>query len=359
MMLKLPVIDATSPSTNEALRSCLWKAGMGRMREIDDFVLGNPKSWMGTVIHDIIYQASKSSATFDVDTLWAEKIAEIIDRQRTHPLNSRFAIPEKWPGYHLLLAGVRRFVRRLAPTATRTAGNIRREVELYCYDNKMKGRPDYYDLDTLIDYKTGVITEPDNPLEPKDSYVRQLRIYAAIIFQSSGFWVKTASLMPMSGQSVTVEVQQEQCLAEAQDALGRLHLYNEAIKNSTVQPSPSVEECKYCPFQVVCPAFWSTADASWSETSNTQTVGGIMLRPAFGIRSTSDFSLNMEVDSGTMPAGEYTIRIGGAQLSSAGTILEGTELRISGLKKTSSGSALSGTPRTTVWRQDQIPQISS
>jgi len=311
---------------------------------------------MGAIIHEIIYDASK--APIDVELAWSTRIRYQVERAKQHPLNQRFADAERWPGYHLLYSGLRYFVRKYEPTCTsRGTSNSSgsRELELRCYDNKLKGRPDYFDSEQLVDYKTGVITDEQSAIA-KESYSRQLKLYAAMVHAVKGYWVKKAVLLPVSGQSVVIDIEPEECDAEAAAAVERLNDYNNAIGNGAVKANPSITECARCSYQIICPAFWKNVNESWSDSLEVQSIEGTVTRKPFPIRSTSDFTLSIS-GSGTVATDDYTVRLGRTQLSSAEPLEAGMAVRISGLKKTSSGNALSGSLRTVIWRLDQIPEV--
>jgi hypothetical protein len=146
-------------------------------------------------------------------------------------------------------------------------------------------------------------------------------------------------------------------MTEAQKAVALLNDYNASVATESVVASPSEEICAYCPFQIVCPAYWNAVNASWSDNVPMQTIQGTLTRSPFVIHSTSDFRLSINTTNGTMPTAIYTVRIGGPQLKSAEPLIEGCEIRISGLKRMSTSNSLTGTVHTVIWRIDQIPQI--
>lgn len=191
----------------------------------------------------------------------------------------------------------------------------------------------------------------------KESYARQLRIYAAIIHNRKNYWVKKALLLPVSGTAVSLDIMPDECIAEAHDAVERLIRYNQSVATGTVAASPSTEICANCSFQNVCPAFWNAVNETWSESLKLQTIEGLVTRTPFPIRSTSDFTLAV-YGGGTVQTKDYTVRIGCSQLKSAEPLSEGDGVRISGLRKTPSGNALSGSVQTVIWRVNQIPAIS-
>ena len=53
-MLELPEIRATSPTLAETMRACLLRAGLSKASGSSNFVLGNPKAWLGTAYHEVL-----------------------------------------------------------------------------------------------------------------------------------------------------------------------------------------------------------------------------------------------------------------------------------------------------------------
>jgi hypothetical protein len=52
--LQLPEIRATGPTLAETMRTCLLRAGLSRARGSSNFVLGNPRAWLGTAYHEVL-----------------------------------------------------------------------------------------------------------------------------------------------------------------------------------------------------------------------------------------------------------------------------------------------------------------
>jgi hypothetical protein len=125
---------------------------------------------------------------------------------------------------------------------------------------RLVGRPDYYDGQTLIEYKSSF---PD-PAWPGaaaviDGFRRQVQLYAVIIADALGKWPVGGRVVAASGQTLDLKIDPAACSGEADAALARLDRLNEAL-NSGATPgdvaAPAVSACSGCPFQIICPVFW-------------------------------------------------------------------------------------------------------
>ena len=129
--LELPEIRATSPTLAETMRACLLRAGLSKASGSSNFVLGNPKAWLGTAYHEVLEKIveidlNQESLDGAVERLWDAAIAAQQQRADVHVLDRRFGLPATWPGYHV---GRRR--PRLGFPAVRAfegRGSRRREV---------------------------------------------------------------------------------------------------------------------------------------------------------------------------------------------------------------------------------------
>jgi hypothetical protein len=167
------------------------------------------------------------------------------------------------------------------------------------------------DLHRVIDFKSGGVLDQETQL-PRESYVRQLQLYAYLEFEDSGDWPTRADLLPLSGGTVGVDVDPAVCLALADAAIAALDEYNGTAPGD--QPaSPAPQHCAMCPYAAVCPAFWERSDESWAafvlairghvlEAFSTP-LGGVTVRIRSGSGSTpADESVIRNIDIGTFPA---------------------------------------------------------
>src|SRR5215475_8340633 len=108
-MLSLPVINSTSPSLADLMRGCMLRAGMSRCPQLQPFVLGNPKAWLGTAYHKVMEQlpailGTVGPALASADAVWNSEIARLEQEAANHPLNARFGPARTWKGYYLVQA---------------------------------------------------------------------------------------------------------------------------------------------------------------------------------------------------------------------------------------------------------------
>jgi hypothetical protein len=118
---------------------------------------------------------------------------------------------------------------------------------------------------TLTEFKS-TLPDPAWPgaAELLDSFRRQIRLYAAIIADSTGTWPRQGRVIAASGHVLDVAIDPVACDAEADAAVAALNALNggllsEALPERLGQPSPPA--CTACPFQIICPAFWRQLSA--------------------------------------------------------------------------------------------------
>jgi hypothetical protein len=183
-----------------------------------NFVLGNPKAWLGTAYHEVLEKIvaidlRHESIEDAVERLWGRAIAAQQQRAAAHALDHRFGSPASWPGYHVARASVLLRAKELAAGASpcevvvANAGRaepagIIREQEFTAFDGRLLGRPDVIRAGEVVDYKSGAIQEHDAAAQidvVKAAYVRQLRIYGYLVKQKLGWWPKRGVLLPLGG----------------------------------------------------------------------------------------------------------------------------------------------------------------
>lgn len=96
--LVLAGILATSPTLAETMRTCQLRAGLARAIGSSNFVLGNPKSWLGMAYHEVlekIVAVDFSNETPDaaIERLWNQAVEAQHRRASVHPLDHRFGLP--------------------------------------------------------------------------------------------------------------------------------------------------------------------------------------------------------------------------------------------------------------------------
>lgn len=222
-ILRLPEIRITNPSLAETMRACLLRAGLSKASGSSNFVLGNPKAWLGTAYHEVLEKIveidlGQESIEDAVERVWGLAIAAQQQRAAAHALNHRFGLPASWPGYYVARASVLLRAKELAARATPDevaaekaggGGPARtiREQEFTAFNGRLLGRPDVIRAGEVVDYKSGVILEHDTAAQidvVKAAYVRQLRIYGYLIKHRLGWWLSVAFSPAAHGRTTAV-----------------------------------------------------------------------------------------------------------------------------------------------------------
>jgi PD-(D/E)XK nuclease superfamily len=266
----------TTPTLWSHMRLCSLRAALSISREADSWVLHNPRAWLGTAFHRLMSQAPADAG--EAADLWNAAITEIRTAAARHRLDSRFANPERWPGYYLVR---HRAIASAVEKGGRDSAAHRRgppggsaplpgsEQLLTARSGRLAGRPDQFDRTAVTEYKSA-LPDPDwvEAASIVDGYWRQLRLYSLLIGEM-GDWPSTARIVAASGQVLEEPVNRAACEAEADAAISGLDALNQALKSgcdSAGLANPSQVACGQCPYVAICPAFWSWCEAgSWRE----------------------------------------------------------------------------------------------
>ena len=317
--IRVGTINTVSPTLAETLRQCKLRAGLSRAEGSSHHVLGNPKAWLGTAYHAVLERVGpehRDDIESIVRDLWRATIEAQYERSRAHHFDKRFGPPECWPGYHMVAAMALVRARELIAMASgqsgscgnrQSGGGTLREKKFSGANGKLIGRPDVVRADEVVDFKTGDVFEDDEPEQIKARYVRQLRLYAFLVKETLGWWPRRGVLLPMAGSPVSVELEPEECEAEAAEAICLLDEYNEILGRSADLvdlASPSPPHCRWCQYQLFCPAFWGAVGPEWNEGLRSGAVAGRATESPSPIHGGAALSLSLEVERGTAAAGE-------------------------------------------------------
>lgn len=369
--IEISPIASVSPTLAETLSVCMLRAGLLLVRGISRYVLGNPKAWLGTAYHEVLAAATKNAATdFDraVKDAWHDSINKQYQRASLQPLDARFGPPDRWPGYYLVFAMAMERAKKLrsgSPVgsvgagAGKTAPHEICEEQLSSYGGRLVGKPDLVKDNAVIDFKTGSIFESEDPETIKAAYVRQLRLYAFLVHAQFGWWPKYGRLLPMDGAPVEIELDPSDCQAESELAIALLNQFNTLLADTTDAESlgsPSPKNCRWCPFQVLCPSFWDTADPTWEDEMGSIAVRGELLAEPLKL-GTGAYQVLISVTVGMVAPS--TLEIGGLSPSIYPSVQDGkvgTGVRITALVNRPDGS-ISATKRTIIMHEADIPRV--
>jgi hypothetical protein len=238
-----------------------------------------------------------------------------------------------------------------------------REQEFSACGGELKGRPDLIRDGEIVDYKTGSIMEYDaeGPTENvRAAYVRQLRIYGYLVKETLGWWPQRGLLLPLLGSPVEVALEPRACEIEASNAVALLHSYNSRIANRvelTSLGTASSEVCKWCPYKLVCPLFWSKVSPDWSRKLDGAAIQGTVTETPRSVHNDAAFVLSIDAESGSEVSKNYEIGpLDVGTHSNPKGILTGQRVRIVGLRLRNDGS-LVPTQKTILNLTSDLPEI--
>lgn len=291
-------------------------------------VPSTPAAHLGTACHRVLELAGsgrlgrRDNPAWRVgfEKAWEQAISAEQASARDHPLEKHWPPAERWPGYAIRKVQTRRLAEQLslipeiAAEKEEKGSRAEFEQERQGFDRKLRGRPDVVRYGAhgkvIEDYKTGSLLESDTG-EVKAAYKLQVLLYAALEHESTGEFPQTAQLIPLEGEPVSIMINEEVALSEAQGVVALLDEYNGQLKSKRPQElaAPSPDHCQFCPYTARCPGFWFAIDRSWADKGIVAVAGEISASQASRFNT---FDLDCDAEAGSMPDGP--IRLHGLDL---------------------------------------------
>lgn len=367
----LTPLDRTSPTLWSHMRLCALRGAFAASPAAESLVLHDPRAWLGTAFHKVMEAAAKPGATeAAAEQAWATAVAGAATAAASHPLDARYAAPDRWPGYFLVrqraLASAQRIIagnatgkRKAAPGIATLGSGASAERLLLARGGQLAGRPDRFDGRVLTEYKSSI---PDAAWRGAEAILegfrRQLRLYAAIIAEALGRWPVQGRIVAASGQTMDVPLDPRACEAEASDALAALDSLNQQLAAkapASTLAQPGEQACADCPFQALCPSFWLWLAASGSGGLPEAAAAGVLDRIELGLDGDL-YTAYLSVHQPAVPPGIQPLVLrrsihGDLTASSAGV-----NWRIVSAKLKPDGR-LRADPSTCVFVRDDLPSV--
>lgn len=340
-------ISALSPTAFEVMRSCRLRTAFRAQPGGDQATRTAPQA-LGDLCHAVLERLVETRSILDsdwadqADVAWHELGQDLAVQVQEGRHETTLSGPvETWPGQRMKRARLRKAAGRLhellAPVAAQA--ELVTEEPLRASAWPLRGRPDLIvrlPQDTwIVDYKSGGVLDTEGI--PRDSYVRQLELYALLEADASGRWPSCGILVPLNGQRVVVAIEERVARDLAEEAARLLADYN--ARAPAPQPgSPSPQICRFCPYSPSCPSFWAAYDESWVE--ELRALRGLVRRCD---RATSgSVTLLLEVEE----TGELTWvqDLSTGEHPAAATLQPGQALALTGLREEEPGRAWSLPP---------------
>jgi PD-(D/E)XK nuclease superfamily protein len=364
----LTPLARTSPTLWSHMRLCRLRGAFASSRAADRWILHDPRAWLGTAFHKVMEASRRPGATAaTLEEAWAAAVRTAAAAAAHHLLDTRFAAPERWPGYFLVRQralssaqnAIAANIEGSRPPAPRPEGVPATERRLQARGGRLAGRPDRFDGHIITEYKSSM---PDPAWRGAEAVLegfrRQLRLYAAIIAEAVGRWPERGRVVAASGETMDVPLVPVACDAEASAALAALDDLNLGLAASAAPETlarPGEDCCGSCPFQALCPAFWLWLETAGSSGLPDTAASGVLDRIELG-QDGDLYTAYLAVHQPSMPSGIQPLVLRRTIHGDLTASPQGAHWRITSARLKQDGR-LRAAPSTCVFAQDDLPSI--
>jgi len=330
-------VKALSPTELDVLRTCPLRMSFRRTTPSGGS-RPTAQQALGILCHDVLERMAREPLMRGPDwrssfeLAWSEAVAGMA-QSLGHDAAWAASGPEGWPGYRIKLARLRKAAERLHGLLEEAGpdAELACEERMSALDGRLVGQPDLViraaGAHWIVDYKSGRVTSQEGG-PPRDSYVRQLQLYAVLEHEVSGAWPTQALLLPLAGPAVKVNVDPSACMDVAAQMIEMQDTYNATVPKP--QPaSPSAEACRWCPYATRCEAFWDACNTHWRE--ELLAVRGVV--ESIAPTQLGGASLRVRVSGGSLAEERIGLRsVSAAEHPALLRMVEGSELHAVGLR---------------------------
>jgi RecB family exonuclease len=326
-----------SPSTFETMRACRLRASYSSQQKWAG--PNHPAAHLGNVVHRVLQSLVRAGVPQAESKEWAyhrwqEELEAERSASRECGTTVRWGEPESWPDLQITRARLMFLAHRIASLLENVpaGAEVLTETRLSGAQKKLRGQVDLIIRGTgthfVGDYKTGSLSDPGSK-DLRESYVRQLRLYAFMEYETTDEWPTNAYLFPLSGPAIEVSVHQNDCRDLAREAVELLDAYNAATPAE--QPAAATPKiCSSCPYSSKCTRFWEEIDQGWAE--QVQAVQGTIT--AISSSTAGGYSVYVDVASGSIDLPRILVRnVDPSRFPVARSAEAGQFIAITGLRK--------------------------
>ena len=268
------LLGSLSPSRFTAIEACVLKEAIGGNSHL---LPRYPKGFLGSIAHKLVEMGTKGQLTgaqSDPAAVWDGLVAAQESKLAESAIESHLVpLKRSCAEFFLMRSRAIRAATRLAESAALSVGRgsqpvagLGYEVGVSSQDGVVKGRIDAVTAEdggiTISDYKTGAILLEDGGIsEIKPEYEAQLKLYAAIYFETYDRWPDRLQLLNLQGQDFEINFTREDCVALLATAREKFKQINHRIKVALQQEvpaavaSPSPTTCRFCTLRPGCTAY--------------------------------------------------------------------------------------------------------
>ena len=101
-LIQLQRIERTSPTLWTHMRLCGLRAALAATKAADEWVLHDPRLWLGTAFHEVMRASRQASSPFDPSAVWNSAIERHIQRGIIRSIADTL---HRNAGHHIFLSG--------------------------------------------------------------------------------------------------------------------------------------------------------------------------------------------------------------------------------------------------------------
>jgi RecB family exonuclease len=273
-------LEWVTPSISNDLLDCSLRVAWMLDSSYKSLRRPNTFSELGIVAHGVAEDAAKGrfvakseDTRAAVERRWDE-LAERAEAELSRAWNPmKVPAREQWPGYHLTRArvvrnAVNKSIRLESSKPSTPPSSSAVESTFEDKTEKLRGRPDRvegpHEARRIVDIKSGL-----RQAAPSSTQLRQLMIYGHLVEIATGDFVREIAVEDASGNRWAQEFDRAATELLVSDILSAREKFNSATRSGSIMDvaSPSADGCRWCPYRVVCSAYWSALEVSWGHGS--------------------------------------------------------------------------------------------
>jgi hypothetical protein len=284
----LKLLGSLSPSRFTSIEACVLKEACGSNKN-SNLLPRYPKGFLGTIAHKLVEMGAKGALTGNQDeaaVVWDGLVAEEEARLAQNAIENHLVpLKRSCAEYFLIRARAIRATSQLAESVSLPRGlgapstkGLGYEIGVSSNDGTVKGRIDAVTINegalTISDYKTGaILLEEGGVSQIKPEYEAQLKLYAAIYYETYGRWPDRLLLLNLQGKDFEIPFSRLECERLLTDAKETFEKTNGKIQvalqhgDASSLASPSPKTCRFCAFRPGCKAYCDARqaqpDAEW------------------------------------------------------------------------------------------------
>lgn len=270
-------INRISPSQFNSMKNCAYKSLLAEAFGKKPLLPVSPNAYLGIVLHKmmelILNGTVRSEEEFNM--MFDEQVKSVEENLQRQGFDFFIPLQKNVKDFGMKKILLKKHLRSLSeqPSITNSV-KYHSEKWFESNDKLIAGRIDLVveagEEVEIIDFKTGAISKDvlDDAgeifSEVKEEYKDQLKLYAYLYYENTGWFPTALSLVDLAKQKFSVPFSQSECNSIFNEAKKLLHTTNESIEKGTFAANPTEANCKYCLYRPACSFFLKQLETDYS-----------------------------------------------------------------------------------------------